>query len=161
MKRCTSWLILVTLWFTVSILITSQVSAQTKYPVVEVKHLTKADNVDLSAEYMNYSYDNLREELAKTGLFGRVVEDGATIADPDAANAVVLECNIAEYKHGGLMPPYIIVDVKLSSRGDHKVIQQFNSGKLPLNNGGRVPPDEVKAKNTGRFLASVIKRNLK
>ena len=41
-----------------------------------------------------------------------------TIADADAADAVVLECNITEFKSGGLMPPYIIVDVTLSSRSD-------------------------------------------
>jgi len=161
MKRNVSWLILVVLLFTGAVLTASKGNAQAKYKVVEVKHLTKADGVSLSTEYLNYSYDDLREELAKTGIFETVVEDGGTIADADAADAVVLECNITEFKSGGLMPPYIIVDVTLSSRSDHKVIRQFTSRKLPLNNGGHVPSDEVKARNTGRFLAGEIKRNLK
>jgi hypothetical protein len=158
MKRYASWLILAALLFTVSLLTASKGNAQAQYKVVEVKHLTKTDNVSLSAEYLNYSYDDLREELAKKGVFATVVEDGGAISDP---NAAVLECKIIEFKSGGLMPPYIIVDVTLSSRSDHKPILQFTSRKLPLNNGGRVPSDEVKAKNTGRFLAEEIKHNLK
>ncbi|MGA2205531.1 MAG: hypothetical protein ABSG10_02260 [Terracidiphilus sp.] len=161
MKRYASWFILSALLLTASVLTATKGNAQAKYKVVEVKHLTKADSVSLSTEYLNQAYDDLRQELAKTGIFGTVVEDGAAISDADAANAVVLECNITDYKTGVMMPPYIIVDVTLSNRSDHSMIKQFNSGKLPLNNGGRVPPDDVKAKNTGRFLAEVIKRDLK
>jgi len=54
---------------------------QPKYKTAEVKHLTKADDVDLSQDYLNYAYDHLREELQKTKLFGAVVEDGGTVAD--------------------------------------------------------------------------------
>jgi hypothetical protein len=118
--------------------------AQTNYSVVEVKHLTKADGVSLSNEYLDSSYDNLRQELAKKGIFGKVVGDGDTIADSDAANVVVLECNITEFRSGFLGPPYVLVDVKLSSRADHREIQRFNSLKIPLNNGGHVPSDEVR-----------------
>ena len=161
MKRYYSWLILSVLLLTAPVLTATKGNAQAKYKIVEVKHLTKADNVSLSTEYLNESYDDLRQELAKTGVFGTVVEDGATISATDTADAVVLECNITDYKTGVMMPPYIIVDITLSSLSDHSVIKHFNSGKLPLNNGGRVPPDDVKAKNTGRFLAEVIKRDLK
>ena len=161
MKRLSSWLVRVALLFTVSIMVSFQASAQAKYSVVEVKHLTKADSVSLSNEYLNLSYDDLREELAKKGLFGKVAGDGDTVAEADAASTVVLKCNIVEFKSGGLMPPYIVADVTLSNRGDGTVIKQFSTGKLPLNNGGRVPPDDVKARNTGRFLAEVIKRDLK
>jgi len=157
MKHLNSRLIFVALLFTVSAL----ASAQAKFPAVEVKHLTKTDNVSLSAEYLNLSYDDLRDALAKTGVFGKVVGDGDAIADADAASAVVLKCNITDFKSGGLMPPYIIVDVTLSNRGDGTVIKQFTTAKLPLNNGGRVPPDDVKAKNTGRFLAQQIQHELK
>lgn len=161
MRRLDSRSILAALLFAVFVLGGFQAGAQAKYPVVEVKHLTKADSVSLSSGYLNLSYDSLREELAKKGVFGKVVGDGEAIADADAANAVVLKCNITEFKSGGLMPPYIIVDVTLSGRGDDKVIKQFTTPKLPLNNGGRVPSDDVKAKNTGRFLTEVIERDLK
>jgi len=151
---------LAALLLTASVLTAAKAKDQPKYKVVEVKQLTKADNVSLSADYLNQAYDDLREELSKQGVFVTVIADGGTISDADAADAVVLDCKITDFKSGGLMPPYIIVDVTLSSRVDHKVIKEFSSGKLPLNNGGRVPPDDVKARNTGRFLAEVIKRNL-
>lgn len=161
MRRCACYVIVVVLVFAVSLVMASRASAQAKYPLVEVKHLTKADNVDLSAEYLALSYDDLREQLAKKGPFGKVVGDSQQVADADAAGAVVLECNIVEFKHGGLMPPYVVVDVKLSNRADHGVIKQFTSRKIPLNNGGHVPSDEVKARNTGRFLAAELEHDLK
>jgi len=161
MKNALYCSICLLLLFTVSLLMSAPAYGQAKYPVVEVKHLTKADSVDLSADYLKLSYDNLREELAKKGPFGKVVGDGETIADSDAANAALLECNIVEFKHGGLMPPTVLVDIKLSNRADHKVIQQVTGRKIPLNNGGRVPNDETKAKFTGRFLAAQIEHDLK
>jgi hypothetical protein len=157
MKRYASWLIPVVLLLTVSVLTAAKENALAKYKVVEVKHLTTAAGVDAPAEYLNDSYDSLREELAKQGVFGSVVEDGGTISDPDAANARVLECKITEYKASHWAQPYIIVEVTLSSRGDHKVIQQFTTSKIPVNNGAI----KVKARYTGHFLAEEIKRNLK
>jgi len=73
MKRYTSWLILVTLLFAVSVLAASKGNDQAKYKVVEVKHLTKAEGIDVPAEYLNGAYDRLRQDLAKMGIFATVV----------------------------------------------------------------------------------------
>ena len=161
MKRHACSLMPLGLLFAVSLVIAPRASAEVKYPVVEVKHLTKADSVDLSADYLNASYDDLREQLAKKSPFGKIVADGEKMADSDAESAVVLDCKIVEFKHGGLMPPYVVVDITLSNRTDHAVVKHFTSHKLPLNNGGRVPSDDVKAKNTGRFLAAELEHELK
>lgn len=161
MRRSASWLILVVLLFTVSLLTASKGNAQAKYKVVEVKHLTTADGIDLSAEFMNYLYDDLRKELSNKGIFGTVLEEGGTISDTDAANAVVLECKITEYHHGFMVSPYVIVEVTLSNRGDHKVIQQFTSKKVSVSSDATNHPDKVKAKWTGYNLANEIKHNLK
>ena len=136
-------------------------NAPAKYNAVEVKHLTKADSVDLSAEFLNYLYDDLRKELANKGIFGTMVEEGGTISDPDAANAVVLECKITEYHHGFMVFPYVIVDVTLSNRGDHKVIRQFTNSKISVSSDATNHPDKVKAKWTAYNLAAEIKHNLK
>jgi hypothetical protein len=58
MKRHASWLILVALLFTASVMTAAKGNDQVKYKVVELRHLTKADSVDLSAEYLKDSYDN-------------------------------------------------------------------------------------------------------
>jgi hypothetical protein len=155
MKRYASWLILVALLFTASIRTSAKGNDQPKYKVVEVKHLTKADSVSATDKYLSDSYDYLREDLAKTGIFGTVVEDGGAITDTDAPNAVVLECKIIKYSCAWGCS--FRAEVTLSSRGDHKVIKQFTTHELNLNGswGGH------HAENTGRGIAWEIKRNLK
>ena len=156
MKRYTSWLILVTLLFAVSVLAASQGNDQAKYKVVEVKHLTKAEGIDVPAEYLNGAYDRLRQDLAKMGIFATVVEDGSTIAD---SNAVVLECKIIKFHDSGAFgsPGHAQFEVTLSSRGDHRQIQQFITREVAINGGNW----GNKARATGANLAGEIKRNLK
>src|ERR1039458_1080194 len=149
MKRSASWLILVALLFTVSLLTVSKGNAQAKYNVVEVKHLTKADSVDLPAKSLNDSYDKLREDLAMKGIFGTVVEDGGTISDADAANAVVLECKIIKFSKTRLLGQ-VQVEVTLLSHGDHKLIQQFTTQELPINCSNW----DIMARATGHYLRS-------
>jgi hypothetical protein len=161
MKRSVPWLILAALLFTASVMAAAKENAPAKYNAVEVKHLTKADSVDLSDEYMNSSYEELLKRLAGKGIFGTVVEDGGTISDADAASAVVLECKITEFHHGFASVPYVIVDVTLSSRGDRKVIRQFTNSKIPISSNFGKESDKVKARWTAFNLADEIKRNLK
>jgi hypothetical protein len=157
MRRYASWLILVTLLFAVSVLTAAKGNAQAKYKVVEVRRLTKAGGVDLPAQTLNDIHDKLREDLAIKGIFGAVVEDGGTISDADAANAVVLECKIIKFSKDSSAIGEVQVEVTLSSRGDHKQIQQFTTPELPVNctNWG------IMARATGHYLAEAIKRNLK
>lgn len=161
MKRTLPWFILLALVGALALPAIAKENGLPKYKVVEVKHFTKAESVSLSDEYMKMAYEDFLMELPKENLFAAVVGDGATLSAADAVDAIVLNCKITEYKTGMLMPPYIIVDVTLTNRSDGKTIRQFSSRKIPLNNGGHVPNDEIKARNTGRFLAGEIKHELK
>ena len=157
MKRSASWLILVALLVTVSLLTALKGYAQAKYKVVEVKHLTKADGVNLSAKTLNDIYDKLREDLAMKGIFGTVVEDGGTISDADAANAVVLECKIIKFSKDSSTIGEVQFEVALLSRGDHKLIQQFTTVEIPVN----ITNWDIMARATGHYLAEAIRRFLK
>jgi hypothetical protein len=155
MKRYASWLILVALLLTASVMAAAKGNDQPKYKVVEVKHLTVADKVSVKDKYLNDSYDFLREDLAKTGIFGTVVEDGGAISDADAANAVVLECKIIKYSC-----PWACsfrAEVTLSNRVDHKIILQFTTHELDINGGWGGQHAEM----TGRGLVWEIKHKLK
>jgi hypothetical protein len=154
MRRFFSWFILASLLFTALVLTAGKGNDQPKYKVVEVKHLTVAEGVSVKDKYLNDSYDYLREDLAKTGIFETVVEDGGTIPDVDAASAVVLECKIIKFSNG--MGPYFVAEVTLSSRVDHKVIKQFTTHELTLNVSG-----SSRAKDIGRGIVWEIKRNMK
>jgi hypothetical protein len=154
MKRYVSWLVLAALLFTASIMAAAKENAPAKYNVVEVKHLTKADGIDVPTEYLNGAYDRLREDLAKSGIFGTVDEDGGAVSDP---GAVVLECKIINFHNTKVAVGRVQFDVTLLSRGDHKLIQQFTTKELPINGGNW----SNKARATGANLANEIKHNLK
>jgi hypothetical protein len=157
MKRYVLWSILVALLFAASLPAVAKENAKPKYNIVEVKHLTNAEITDLPADYLTWTYDRLREDLAKTGIFGKVVEDGGAISDTDAANAVVLECKIVKFRDTRLAVGEVQAEVTLRSRGDHKLLQQFITKGVPINGGGW----SNKARASGHNLAEEIKRNLK
>jgi hypothetical protein len=154
MKHTASWLILIILLLTASVIAAAKENAPAKYSAVEVKHLTKADGIDLPAEYLNGAYDRLREDLAKTGVFGTVVEDGGAISDP---GAVVLVCKVIKFHSNGMTGGHVQVEVTLLNRGDHKLIQQFTTQEMQTNGGNWGNKSRV----TGHYLAEEIKRNLK
>jgi hypothetical protein len=157
MKRYASWTILAALLSTAWLPAAAKENAQPKYNVVEVKHMTNAASTDLPVEYLNGAYDRMREDLAKTGIFGKVVEDGGTISDADAANAVVLECKIVKFRDTRLAAGEVQAEVTLRSRGDQKLLQQFITKGVAINGGSW----SNKARASGHNLAEEIKRNLK
>lgn len=99
--------------------------SQPKYKTAEVKHLTKADDVDLSQDYLNYAYDHLQEELQKTKLFGAVVEDGGMVADADAADSIIVECKVTDYSKGHITVSSGHMEITISRRSDHTVLQHL------------------------------------
>jgi hypothetical protein len=128
-----------------------------KFKTAEVKHLTKSDDVNLSQEYLNIAYKYFREDLQKSKLFGAVVEDGAPVADADAADSVIVECKITDYSKGHVFISDGHMEVTISRRSDHTVlghdIEKF--GWPPNAN------DEYKGKVTGNFLTQMVKKALK
>ncbi len=133
-------------------------NAPPKYKTIEVKHLTKADNVDLTQEYLNATYAHLREDLQKTNLFGAVVEDGGTVADADAADSLVLQCKVTDFAKAHF--PVIAmahVDITITRRGDNSVLQQITTkvGWQPNAN------DDMKGKLSSGQMTAEIKKLLK
>ncbi len=131
--------------------------SQQKFKVAEVKHMTKVDSVDLSQDYLNYAYDHLREDLEKLKLFGAVVGDGGTVADADAADSVIVECKIVDYSKGHLTVSTGHMDITISRRSDHAVLQH-----LTMKVGWPAhAEDDYKGKFTGAQAAHEIKNALK
>jgi hypothetical protein len=100
------------------------------YKTVESKHFTRLEGVELSPAFTDYLYAELRNELGKTKLFAQVVGEGEAVEDADAANSVVVEGVITEYKKGNRAADAIIgfgagarslkIDVNLTRRSDHQ-----------------------------------------
>ncbi len=131
--------------------------SEPKFKTAEVKHLTKVDDVDLSQDYLNYAYDHLREDLEKTKLFATVVGDGATVADADAADSVIVECKIVDYSKGHITVSTGHMDITISRRSDHTVLQHLTTKVgWPAH-----AVDDYKGKFTGAQAAHEIKNALK
>src|SRR5260370_30793210 len=74
--------------------------SEAAYKTVEAKHFTRVEGVELSPAFTDYLYAELRNELTKTKLFVQVIGEGEAVEDADAANSVVIEGVITEYKKG-------------------------------------------------------------
>jgi hypothetical protein len=142
--------------------------AEGVYKTAEAKHFTRVEGVELSPAFTDYLYAELRNELTKTKLFVQVVGEGEAVEDADAANSVVIEGVITEYKKGNRATDAILggygvgarslkIDVNVTRRSDK---QNLGAVKSHV----RVSPrwnEEVMAKAAAHQIAHEIKKELK
>jgi Domain of unknown function (DUF4410) len=137
------------------------------YKTAEAKHFTRVEGVELSPAFSDYLYAELRSELAKTKLFVQVVGEGEAVEDADAANSIVVDGVITEYKKGNRAADAIIgfgagmrslkIDVNVTRRSDHKDMGAIKSHV-------KISPrwnEEVMAKAAAHQIAHEIKNELK
>lgn len=137
------------------------------YKTVESKHFTRLEGVELSPAFTDYLYAELRNELGKTKLFVQVIGEGEAVEDADAANSVVIEGVITEYKKGNRAADAIIgfgagarslkIDVNLTRRSDHQSLGTINVHT-------KVSPrwnETVMAKFAAQQIAHEVKKGLK
>jgi hypothetical protein len=137
------------------------------YKNVEAKHFTRVEGVELSPAFTDYLYAELRNELAKTKLFTQVIGEGEAVEDAVAANSVVIEGVITEYKKGNRAADAIIgygvgarslkIDANVTRRSDH---QNMEAIKVHV----KVSPrwnEEVMAKAAAHQIANEVKKGLK
>lgn len=141
--------------------------AEPIYKTIEAKHFTRVEGVELSPAFTDYLYAELRNELAKTKLFTQVIGEGEAVEDADAANSIVIEGVITEYKKGNRAADAIIgygvgarslkLDVNLTRRSDH---QDMGAIKVHVKTSPRWN-EEVLAKAAAHQIAHEIKKELK
>jgi Domain of unknown function (DUF4410) len=137
------------------------------YKTAEAKHFTRVEGVELSPAFTDYLYAELRNELTKTKLFVQVIGEGEAVEDADAANSIVIEGVITEYKKGNRATDAIIgfgvgarslkLDVNLTRRSDH-----LNLGAIKVQ--VKISPrwkEEVMANVAAHQIAHEVKKGLK
>jgi hypothetical protein len=137
------------------------------FKVAEAKHFARDEGVELSPEFTDYLYAELRSELGKTKLFAQVIGEGEVVDDADAPASVVVEGTIAEYKKGSPVKDSLIgfgagmrslrLEATVYRRSDHKVL-------TVLHEHLRVSPrlnEKVMARDAAKHLAGSIKNSLK
>ena len=105
---------------------------EAQFKSVEAKHFARAEGVELSPEFTDYLYAELRAELTKAKLFGQVLGEGEVVDAADASSSIIIEGNITEYKKGSVAKDALIgftagwrsmkVDTTIKRRSDQSVI---------------------------------------
>jgi len=103
---------------------------EAKYKTVEAKHFDRAEGVELTPEFSDYLYAELRTQLGKTKIFGQVIGEGEVVEEADAPASVVVTGTLSEYKKGNVAAAAIIgfgagrrslkLQVNVARRSDQK-----------------------------------------
>lgn len=143
-----------------------------QFKTVEAKHFTRAEGVELSPEFFDYLYAELRTELAKTKLFVEVIGEGEAVEEADAAQSAIIEGNVTEFKKGSAVKEgltSVIFGVPLAGfrglrasavvrrRSDQKVL--FES-QFRVSSSSRMN-EKVLARDVAEAMAKKIKKALK
>jgi hypothetical protein len=103
---------------------------EVKYKTVEAKHFDRAEGVELTPEFSDYLYAELRTQLGKTKIFGQVIGEGEVVEAADAPESVVVSGTLTEYKKGNVAAAAIVgfgagrrsmkLQVNVARRSDQK-----------------------------------------
>jgi hypothetical protein len=140
---------------------------EAQFKSVEAKHFTRAEGVELSPEFTDYLYAELRAELTKAKLFGEVIGESEVVDATDAPSSIIIEGNITEYKKGNVAKDVLIgftagwrsmkVDTVVKRRGDQSVVV---SPQIHVRASPRWK-DKVLAKEAAQEIVKELKKALK
>jgi len=138
-----------------------------QFKTVETKHFARAEGVELSAEFGDYLYAELRAELTKAKLFGQVIGEGEVVDTADASSSIVIDGSITEYKKGSAVKDALIgftagwrslkLDTTIKRRSDQKLLvsPQIHVRASPRWN------EKVLAKAAAKQIVNDLKKSLK
>jgi Domain of unknown function (DUF4410) len=141
-------------------------AAEPKFKTAETKHFGRAEGVELTPDFNDYLYAELRTQLQKTNLFGQVIGEGEVVEAADAPASVVVSGTLTEYKKGSVAKAAIIgftagwrslkMQVDLTRRSDQKSLAtiEVHVRASPRWN------EKVLAQEAARELAKQIKNSL-
>jgi len=111
---------------------TAAKDSNAKFKTVEAKHFERAEGVELTPEFSDYLYAELRTQLQKTRMFAQVIGEGEVVEDADAPASVVVTGTLTEYKKGNAVESKIIgygtgrrslkLHVTVARRSDQKIL---------------------------------------
>jgi uncharacterized protein DUF4410 len=140
---------------------------EAQFKSVEAKHFIKSEGVELSPEFADYLYAELRAELTKAKLFGQVIGEGEVVDAADAPASIIIEGTITEYKKGNAVKDALIgftagwrslkLDTTIKRRSDQSVIV---SPQIHVRASPRWK-DKVLAKEAAHEIVKEIKKALK
>jgi hypothetical protein len=136
---------------------------QPKFKSIEVRHFSQAEGVELPPEFSDFLYAELRADLQKKKVADQLPGENE-VADPaDAAQSVILEGSVLEYKKGSVVKESLIgfgmgmrslsTHVKLTRRSDNHVLIDKD---VKVRASSKMDPKQL-----AKFLAGEITRELR
>jgi Domain of unknown function (DUF4410) len=105
---------------------------QPKFKSIEVRHFSQAEGVELPPEFSDFLYAEIRANLQKKKLADQLPGENEVVDPADAAQSVILEGSVLEYKKGSVVKESLIgfgmgmrslsTHVKLTRRSDNKAL---------------------------------------
>jgi hypothetical protein len=105
---------------------------QQKFKSIEVRHFSQAEGVELPPEFSDFLYAEIRADLQKKKLADQLPGENEVVDPADAAQSVILEGSVLEYKKGSVVKESLIgfgmgmrslsTHVKLTRRSDNKAL---------------------------------------
>jgi hypothetical protein len=138
-----------------------------QFKTAEAKHFTRVEGVELSPEFTDYLYAEIRAELIKAKICAQVLGEGEVVDAADAPSSIVIDGSITEYKKGSVVKDALIgftagwrslkLDTTIKRRSDQKVLvaQQVHVRASPRWN------EKVLAKAAAKQIVNDIKKSLK
>ena len=141
--------------------------ATPQFKTVEAKHFKTAEGVELSPEFADYFYAELRNELTKAKLAVEVIGEGEAVDDADAPKSAVITGTITEYKKGNVVTAKLIgfgAGMR-SLKMDGDVLRRNDNQNLcVLHVHVKVSPtwnEKVMAKAAAKQMVNEMKKTLK
>jgi len=157
---------------TIAILLAISGTAKAKdetpqFKTAEAKHFTQAEGVELTPEFADYFYAELRSELEKAKLAKDVIGEGETVDDSDAPQSIVITGTITEYKKGNVVTSALIgfgAGMR-SLKMDADVVRRSDKQNLDaLHVHVKIQPtwnEKIMAKTAAKQLVNEMKKTLK
>jgi len=79
-----------------------------KYKSMEVRHFAQSEGVELSPEFPDFLYAQMREDFKKSGLFEQIVGENEAVDPADAVGSVIVHGKILEYRKGSKAKEYLV-----------------------------------------------------
>ena len=112
--------------------VTAAAKNQPKFKSIEVRHFSQAEGVELPPEFSDFLYAEIRANLQKKKLADQLPGENEVVDPADAAESVILEGSVLEYKKGSVVKESLIgfgmgmrslsTHVKLTRRSDNKAL---------------------------------------
>lgn len=83
-------------------------AAEPRFKSAEVKHFERSEGVELSPEFSDLLYAEIKNALKKSKLVAQPIGEGEVIDTADAPHSLIISGNVLEYKKGSVAKAVII-----------------------------------------------------